>query len=151
MRKLIILFAFLICTLITNTQIKAQKTAKLGSSEFQYIFNGQASDTASVHDSAWSMQIFVNKTDALYSNHQIKLTKIRTVTPQMTYYLLGKYFSTDENYDTLAKSVFIGTTTDTIINAKLMTNKNGYNYFTQKIVLSSGTVKISQLKAVYRK
>ncbi len=137
--------------LLGSIQSFAQKPVKLSTNEYQFIFTGASADTIStaLHDSVFLLQVDINKTRAVYSNHQTKLSKVGS-TAVVTYYLLGKNFSTDVNYDTLTAVIFKGTVSDTLINSKFFVNKGSYNYFQYKAVLTSGRCKIAQIKAYLR-
>ena len=148
--------------MLVSFQTNAQKPVKTGTKTymvdltpkyFECIYNGTAGDTVStaLGDSVFNFEIYTNKTDALYSNHQLTLTKVGSTSLSVNVYMLGKYFSTDTKYDTLSTASFKGTVTDTTINTKLFTSKLGYNYYKQKVVLSSGRCKFKKYKSYYRK
>ena len=128
-------------------------TVDLTPKYYEFIYNGNSYDTVTtaLGDSVYNFVVFTNKTDALYSNHQLTLEKVGSTSLSANVYLLGKYFSTDTKYDTLGTATFKGTVTDTTINTKLFTNKLGYNYYIKKIVVSSGKCKFKKYKSYYRK
>ncbi|MFZ4413889.1 MAG: hypothetical protein ACOYOV_12465 [Bacteroidales bacterium] len=130
-----------------------QYKTELPANTYEFIYQGQPKDTIStaLHDSVWSFDVFTNKLEALYSNHSITLTKVGSTALVVRSLLLGKYFSTDLTADTLANVYFRGSVTDSTINTKLFTNKLGYNYYQQKLILTSGKCKVTKNKAYYRR
>jgi len=130
-----------------------QYQSELPINSYEFIYNGLPKDTVStaLHDSVWSLNVFTNKKEALYSNHQITLSKVGSSALVVRSLLLGKYFSTDLTADTLSNVIYYGSVADSTINTKLFTSKLGYNYYQQKLILTSGKCKMSKNKAYFRK
>ncbi len=153
-RIIFLMFMVFAISIATHTPVKAQiysqisQSVSLKPTTFQYVYTGQSTDTLGAGDSIWNMQIFPNKTYALYYNVAVNMHKITTCNDSIILY--GKYFLTDPTWTAISGCAFTGTVTDTIVTFPSFTTKTGYNYFNAYVKRKSGTSSVTNLKAYFR-
>lgn len=139
-----LLIAFAMC-FIAMPKANAQT---LLPAEYLFDYAGVSTDTVGNGTTTWSKEIIVNKSQMLYYNKQLKVTKV-SGSPRATIKLQGKNFSTDA-YTDITTTAYYGTTADTTINYTQVSTKQPYRYYKFLITATAGKTKVTWLKASYK-